>query len=382
MIPATPLSRHPADVPPGWQRDFAAAITDPAELAAVLNLPDAWVEPARRAATLFGLRVPRSFVERMRPGDPADPLLRQVLPVEAEWDRRSGFESDPLREAEVRRAPGLLQKYAHRALVITTGACAMHCRYCFRREFPYDLERGDTGRWHEAVAAIVGDPSLREVILSGGDPLSLSTSRLRALTDALRPATHLESLRLHTRNAIVLPSRVDAALLEWIDNLPWRVTVVLHANHPQELQGDALDAIARLRETGALLLNQAVLLRGVNDDAQVLATLSRRLHAHGVLPYYLHLLDRVNGTTHFEVPETRGVALVDALARELPGYLVPKLAREQPGAAAKTVIGAGITRDPGAPAPRSERSKASGSMNSTMGVDDRHVQPDSDGHSG
>lgn len=350
MIPATPLSRHPADPPTSWQQDFAAAITDPAELAAVLGLPETWVEPARRAATLFALRVPRSFVARMRPGDPHDPLLRQVLPVEAEWARTAGFEADPLRENEARRAAGLLQKYAHRALLITTGACAMHCRYCFRREFPYESERGDTGRWHEAVAALRTDVGLREVILSGGDPLSLSTARLRALTDALRPATHLESLRLHTRNAIVLPSRVDATLLEWIRSLPWRVTVVLHVNHPQELQGDALEAIARLRETGALLLNQAVLLRGVNDDAEVLSDLSRRLHAHGVLPYYLHLLDRVNGTAHFEVPESRGVALVDTLAKKLPGYLVPKLAREEPGAEAKTVIRAGITGDPTAPA--------------------------------
>lgn len=342
MIPATPLSRHPADTQTSWQQDFAAAITDPAELAAVLDLPETWVEPARRAATLFALRVPRSFVARMRPGDPHDPLLRQVLPVEQECDPSPGFEADPLHESEARRSAGLLQKYAHRALVITTGACAMHCRYCFRREFPYDDERGDTGRWQAAVATLRADVSLREVILSGGDPLSLSTARLRALSDALRPATHIESLRLHTRNAIVLPSRVDAALLEWIRSLPWRVTVVLHVNHPQELQGDALEAIARLRETGALLLNQAVLLRGVNDDASVLANLSRRLHSQGVLPYYLHLLDRVNGTAHFEVPEHEGIALVDALAKELPGYLVPKLAREQPGAAAKTVIRAGI----------------------------------------
>lgn len=343
MIPATPLSRYPTDPPANWQRDFAAAVTDPAELAQLLQLPPSWVEPARRAAAHFGLRVPRSFIARMRLRDPNDPLLRQVLPVAEELQSVAGFVADPLEESAARRAPGLLQKYAHRALLVTTGACAMHCRYCFRREFPYGEEQGDTGRWREAVAAIVADTSLRELILSGGDPLSLSTARLSALTDTLASASHLEWLRLHTRNAIVLPSRVDNALLNWLGDLPWRVTLVLHVNHPQELQGDALEAIARLRSTGALLLNQSVLLRGVNDDAAVLATLSRTLHAHGVLPYYLHLQDRVRGTAHFEVSESRGIQLIDALARELPGFLVPRLARELPGESAKWVVAAGLS---------------------------------------
>lgn len=346
MIAATPLTRQPSAeavliTTPSWQADFAAAVTDPAELAAMLGLPDSWVAPALEAARSFPLRVPRSFVARMRHGDPTDPLLRQVLPLAEELAPATGRSSDPLQESEARRAPGLLHKYRGRALLVATGACAMHCRYCFRREFPYD-DQGDTGRWQEAIATLAADPTIEELILSGGDPLSLGNARLQSLSRALAGIPHLRSLRLHTRNAVVLPSRVDAALVEWIKGLPWRVTVVLHVNHAQELEGDAVEAIARLRGTGALLLNQSVLLRGINDDAATLTALSKRLHALGVLPYYLHLTDAVNGTAHFDVDEAHGRALVDALARELPGYLVPRLVREVPGEDAKVVLAAGL----------------------------------------
>jgi len=345
MIPTTPSARQTSASISSWQQDFAASITDPAELLTTLGLDTCWLPAARRAAELFPLRVPRSFVARMRREDPDDPLLRQVLPLAEETSQVAGYGADPLEEAAALKAPGLLQKYAQRALLVTTGACAIHCRYCFRREFPYEAQQSETGRWHEAVAHILADSSLREVILSGGDPLSLSTARLRALTDSLRAAKHLEILRLHTRNAIALPSRVDEALTGWLRDLPWRVTIVLHVNHAQELQGDALQAIARLRDTGALLLNQSVLLKGVNDEIDTLETLSRTLHAHGVLPYYLHLQDRVNGTAHFEVSEARAGELIAALARRLPGYLVPRLAREVPGEAAKVVIAAGLSPD-------------------------------------
>ncbi len=347
MIAVTPLTRQPtaASSPrplASWQADFAAAVTDPAELASLLGLPESWVEPAREAARMFPMRVPRSFVARMRRGDPTDPLLRQVLPVAEELEHTAGRSSDPLQEADARRAPGLLHKYRGRALLIATGACAMHCRYCFRREFPYEDQQSDTGRWHDALAALAADPSIEELILSGGDPLSLGDARLQSLSRALADIPQLRSLRLHTRNAVVLPSRVDDGLVEWIKGLPWRVTVVLHVNHAQELEGDAVEAIARLRSTGALLLNQSVLLRGVNDDAATLVALSKRLHELGVLPYYLHLTDAVNGTAHFDVDELRGRAIVDALARALPGYLVPRLVREVPGEEAKVVLAAGL----------------------------------------
>ena len=347
MIAVTPLTRQPtaASSPrplASWQADFAAAVTDPAELASLLGLPESWVGPAREAARMFPMRVPRSFVARMRRGDPTDPLLRQVLPVAEELEHTAGRSSDPLQEADARRAPGLLHKYRGRALLIATGACAMHFRYCLRREFPYEDQQSDTGRWHDALAALAADPSIEELILSGGDPLSLGDARLQSLSRALADIPQLRSLRLHTRNAVVLPSRVDDGLVEWIKGLPWRVTVVLHVNHAQELEGDAVEAIARLRSTGALLLNQSVLLRGVNDDAATLVALSKRLHELGVLPYYLHLTDAVNGTAHFDVDELRGRAIVDALARALPGYLVPRLVREVPGEEAKVVLAAGL----------------------------------------
>jgi EF-P beta-lysylation protein EpmB len=339
MIPATTLPRQPAN----WQRELADAVTDPAELARLLYLPDAWLAPAQAAARLFSLRVPRSYVARMRRGDPADPLLRQVLPVAQELDAVPGFVPDPLREADARLAPGLLRKYQGRALLVTTGACGVHCRYCFRREFPYDAQTGDGGRWAEAVAALSADSSIRELILSGGDPLSLGNARLAALTEALRAVPQLRMLRIHTRQPIVLPSRVDPGLLDWLRSLEWRVTIVLHANHPDELSQDVRAAVAALRATGALLLNQSVLLSGVNDDAATLARLSLTLHESGVLPYYLHLLDPVRGTAHFQVAESRGRELVDALARQLPGYLVPRLARELPGEDAKRVVAAGMS---------------------------------------
>jgi EF-P beta-lysylation protein EpmB len=349
MITATPLSRHlPAAEgrSRSWQQAYAESITDPAELLRRLNLGTEWLAAAEAAAARFALRVPESFLARIEPGNIDDPLLRQVLPLGAELDDQPGYSSDPIDEAAARRAPGLLHKYAHRALLITTGACALHCRYCFRRDYPYAEESGDGARWQQAIETVVGDHSIREVILSGGDPLSLSTARLQSLTRSLAAAPHVRELRIHTRNAVVLPERVDAALLEWLRSLPFRVTVVLHVNHAQELTGDAPAAIAALRGTGALLLNQTVLLKGVNDAASTLIDLSRRLHELGVLPYYLHLQDRVNGTAHFEVPESRGIELIDALARELPGFLVPRLVREVPGEEAKVVIAAGLRRSP------------------------------------
>jgi len=232
------------------------------------------------------------------------------------------------------KAPGLLQKYAGRALLIATGACAINCRYCFRREFPYAEQIG-SGALSQALDAIAADPGIDEVILSGGDPLSLSDARLRALTDALAKIAHLRRLRVHTRLPVVLPSRVDAGLLQWLRELPWPVAMVLHSNHANEIDASVLAACAQLRAAGVTLLNQSVLLRGVNDSVAALAQLSQRLFEAGVVPYYLHLLDRVRGAAHFDVPEATARQLVGELAAGLSGYLVPKLVREVPGGPAK-----------------------------------------------
>jgi EF-P beta-lysylation protein EpmB len=243
-----------------------------------------------------------------------------------------------LAEAEAMRAPGLLHKYHGRALLITTGACAVHCRYCFRREFPYDSTHTQGPRWQAALEQLAADRSIEELILSGGDPLSLTTPRLAQLTDSLRALPHIRRLRLHTRTPVVLPERVDDALIGWIDALPWPCVIVLHSNHAHEIDAAVRTAAARLRATGATLLNQSVLLAGVNDSVAALEALSQSLWSAGVLPYYLHLLDRVRGAAHFEVGEAQARELMAALAARLPGYLVPRLAREVPGAAAKTVL--------------------------------------------
>jgi EF-P beta-lysylation protein EpmB len=318
-----------------WQRELAESVTRPEALIAALGLSVEHLAPARAAAEGFGLRVTHSYLSRIRRGDPDDPLLRQILPRAEELVDTPGFESDPLQERSARRAPNLLQKYHGRALLITTEACAIHCRYCFRREFPYAESRDGDGRLRAALEAIAADESLHEIILSGGDPLSLSDARLASITDALAATSHVRRIRVHTRQPIVLPSRVDAGLLEWIRGIRLPLVFVLHANHANEIDADVRGACARLRAAGVTLLNQSVLLRGVNDDAGTLESLSCALFDAGVLPYYLHLPDRVRGTAHFDVDEARARGLLSQLSGRLSGYLIPRLVREVPGASAK-----------------------------------------------
>ena len=328
---------HSAQLP-RWQAEMANAITSPEELVAVLGLDRSLLAPAHAAAAGFRLRVPRGYVARMRAGDIADPLLRQVLPIESELQDAADYVTDPLGEHAARRAPGLLQKYRGRALLITTSACAVHCRYCFRREFPYSEQTSDAPRWSAALAEIEQDSTLEEVILSGGDPLSLSDARLKSLTDALCRIPHVRRLRVHTRQPVVLPSRVDDGLVGSLRSVPLPMVFVLHANHPNEIDSEVRSACERLRTSGVTLLNQSVLLRGVNDNVDVLAELSRRLFDVGVLPYYLHVLDRVRGAAHFAIPDAEARALAGDLASRLSGYLVPRLVREIYGAPAKVTL--------------------------------------------
>lgn len=353
-VESTAVSGAPPREPPAWRRALAEAVTDPAELFELLDLPAELLPAARRAAELFGLRVPRGFVARMRPGDPADPLLLQVLPLGAELDPAPGFTVDPLGEVGLLEAgappedglagagpgprPGLLRKYRGRALLIVTGACAVHCRYCFRRHFPYAESHPGWSGWGETLRHLAADPELREVILSGGDPLSAADERLEELVAGIAAIPQVERLRIHTRNPVVLPERVDDRLLGWLAATRLRTVVVVHANHAREIDGAVREAFARLRRAGADLLNQSVLLAGVNDSAGALVELSEALFEAGALPYYLHLLDRVQGAAHFEVPEERARRLVGEAAARLPGYLVPRLVREAPGAPAKVTV--------------------------------------------
>ncbi len=332
MQPSPPL---PAAAPPRWQQAWRDAVRDPRELLALLDLDPQALGVSEQAATQFALRVPRSFVARMRPGDPHDPLLRQVLPIDDEQRVVAGFALDAVGDTAAKKADGVIHKYRGRALLVATGSCAVHCRYCVRRHFPDADETAARDGWRTAVAAIAADPSIEEVILSGGDPLSLATPKLAELTEALAALPQLKRLRIHSRLPVVLPERVDAPLLAWLRTLPWPLAFVIHANHANEFDAGVDAALGRLREAGAHLLNQAVLLRGVNDSVEALAALSERSFAAGVLPYYLHQLDRVQGVAHFEVDDATALALHQALAARLSGYLVPKLVREIPGDSGK-----------------------------------------------
>ena len=336
------VSADPAPWQPHvWRSELKNAVSSVAELGRALELPLNDREDGANAG--FPLRVPRAFVARMRRNDPNDPLLRQVLPTAAESEPVSvlpdgtRFSVDPLREKDFARAPAIIQKYRGRALLITTSACAIHCRYCFRKHFPYEEHGPD--RREAALAALREDAELTEVILSGGDPLVLTDVALGGLIRHLDAISHIERLRIHTRLPIVLPSRVTQDLLDVLTSTRLRVVVVAHANHPRELDADTARAFACLgRVRGITLLNQSVLLRGVNDAASTLCALSERLFEQGVLPYYLHMPDAVLGTHGFHVTEARARRIHDAMGERLPGYLLPKLVREEPGRAAKTVL--------------------------------------------
>lgn len=332
MITAAPEPRQPAAlVPVRWQQALREAVRDPRELLDLLGLDRLAPRLSDEAMVQFPLRVPRGFVARMRRGDPRDPLLRQVLPLDDEMRPMPGFGLDAVGDSAAKTAPGVIQKYRGRALLVATGSCAIHCRYCFRRHFPYAEETAARDGWREAVDLIRQDASIEEVLLSGGDPLSLSNGKLAELTGALADIPHLRRLRIHSRLPIVVPERVDDGLMGWLSALPWPVTLVVHANHANEFDGTVDAALGRLRAAGVHLLNQAVLLRGVNDSVDALAALSERGFAAGVLPYYLHQLDRVAGVAHFEVDDARARALHAGLAARLSGYLVPRLVREIPG---------------------------------------------------
>jgi EF-P beta-lysylation protein EpmB len=331
----TPAETAAALALPSWQAALRDAVREPGELARLLELTPTALGPA--AATDFPLLVPRGFVARMRKGDPHDPLLRQVWPHRDELAATAGFTNDPVREQGL-AANGIIRKYGGRVLLIASGTCPLHCRYCFRREFPYADQLAARGDWEPALAELRKQGDAREAILSGGDPLSLSNRRLAELVARLAD-TSVETVRIHTRFPIALPERVDSGLLELLATTRLRTVVVVHANHANELDEHVARALESLRGVlVAALLNQSVLLRGVNDAADTLVTLSERLFACGVLPYYLHLLDPVAGAAHFDVTRDVGIGLIAELRKRLPGYLVPRLVRETPGELSKTVV--------------------------------------------
>jgi L-lysine 2,3-aminomutase len=330
MITVSSGARITPPAPADWRQLWRDAIIDSRELLGLLDLGHL-TDRLPPADAGFALRVPRGFVARMAKGDAGDPLLLQALPQLAELDRVAGFVADAVNDLASREAQGVLHKYQGRALLIASGSCAINCRYCFRRHFPYGDEMAAAGQWQQALEHVAQDKSINELILSGGDPLALATSKLEELSRGLADLPHVTRLRIHTRLPVVLPERIDAPFLEWLSSLPLQKVIVLHANHANEFDHAVDAACASLRDAGATLLNQSVLLRRINDDAEALIALSERMFAAGVLPYYLHQLDHVQGAAHFEVADDRAQALVVAMRNQLPGYLVPKLVREVGG---------------------------------------------------
>jgi EF-P beta-lysylation protein EpmB len=319
---------------PTWQTALSNLITDPIELCQILEIDHNSLS-SQLAADSFSLRVPRDFVARMEKGNPNDPLLRQVLPIAEEMQITPGYTHDPLQENAANPIPGLLHKYQSRVLLLVTGGCAINCRYCFRRHFPYQENAPGTQGWDKALEYIRKNGSITEVIYSGGDPLLAKDDRLAALTQKIADIEHVNTLRIHTRLPIVIPQRVTQTLIDWLTQTRLNPVFVTHCNHPNEISEDVAQAIQRLREAGVTVLNQTVLLKGINDEAETLVQLSKKIFAAGALPYYLHMPDKVQGTAHFSVSEQKAKELIKQISYQLPGYLVPKLVKEVPGIPAK-----------------------------------------------
>ncbi len=327
MITVSPTIKQPAY----WQKELAKAITDPAELIKALGLPKNLLHPAKLAAETFPLKVTRHFLNLIKYADVNDPLLKQILPIGAEKEKTANFSYDPVGDSESKISTGLLQKYHGRALMISTGACAVHCRYCFRKHYPYS-EENVLRAWNETIQELQKETSITEVILSGGDPLSLSDLKLNKIVNDLRKIPHIKRLRIHTRLPIVLPERITESFISLLVQSKFQVCIVLHCNHPKELSNILKPYLSELKRNEITLLNQAVLLRGVNDSFEIQSELSERLFEFGVLPYYLHLLDSVLGASHFEVDKKFVKDLEKRMREMLPGYLIPKIVKEITGA--------------------------------------------------
>jgi len=321
-----------------WQQQLAEAFNNIEDLCRYLNLSPNDLPVSAAAAENFPLRVPLSFAACIEKGNAHDPLLRQVLPVSEELFAYPGYSNDPVGDLAAATQIGVLHKYHGRVLFIDTGSCAINCRYCFRRNFPYADLQLSKQQEDAAIKSIQNNTSISEVILSGGDPLLLSESRLARLIRQLDGIEHLKRIRIHSRLPIVLPARITEEFINTLTQSAKQIIIVVHCNHANEINDRVIAACNSLKNSGITLFNQSVLLKGVNDDAEVLCELSEQLFSHGIIPYYLHLLDKATGTGHFEVSETEALALMRQVQAALPGYLVPKLVKEQAGATSKQTV--------------------------------------------
>lgn len=342
MIPQTDVLRQANTVyskeAASWQKALADIIRDPVELMTLLELNTRQAPASLAASNDFALKVPRAFVNRIEKDRWDDPLLLQVLPQPQELDHQPGFIEDPLEEIADNPVPGLIHKYQGRVLLVVSGGCAINCRYCFRRHFPYQDNNPSSTEWQQTLNYIEADSSIREVILSGGDPLAASNRSLNRLVSAIAEIEHVHTLRIHSRMPIVIPERIDQGCIDWMSNTRLNTVMVVHCNHANEIDSSVAGAMSKLQSAGITLLNQSVLLAGVNDKVSALVDLSEKLFSIGVLPYYLHLLDKVQGAAHFNVTEHQAQSLMADLLSRLPGYLVPRLVSEQPGALSKVPV--------------------------------------------
>lgn len=325
--------------PKTWQQSMQSLMTDPIELIAALGLDPRFIESAKQAAKLFPLRVTREFVARMEYGNVNDPLLKQVLPLGCETIVALGYTADPLNELANNPLPGLLHKYHGRVLVVMTGVCGINCRYCFRREFPYKKNNSGSDGWKNILNYIKNDETISEVILSGGDPLVMDDKLLADRVQQLNKINHLKRIRFHTRLPIILPTRICDELINWIIQSKLKIIIVVHCNHPNEINQDVKIAMQKLKSIGVTLLNQSVLLKDINDSSEILIELSEKLFSVDILPYYLHVLDRVQGAAHFDVSRDIAIQLHQVMQQKLPGFLVPKLVTEIAGEKSKILVG-------------------------------------------
>jgi EF-P beta-lysylation protein EpmB len=320
-----------------WQKKLAQGFNSVTELLSYLELPVPL--GSILAEKEFPTRIPLSFAQRMQKGNPNDPLLLQVLAVDEELYINKDYSPDPLVELSANPLKGLIHKYHGRVLLTLTGVCAVNCRFCFRRHFPYKENNPGRSGWNDICDYINKDPSITEVILSGGDPLLAADLVLGELIQQLAEIPHVTTLRIHTRIPVVFPERIDPDLLSILAATRLRKVIVLHCNHAQELDESVRKACSDLQGAGCYLLNQSVLLTGINDNPDILAALSHALFAYGVMPYYLHVLDKVQGAAHFDMNFSKATIIYHQLQLMLPGYLLPRLAREEPGKLSKTLLG-------------------------------------------